>query len=150
MAATADIRIPGPRDLVIPGDALEWQFVRASGPGGQHVNRTSSKAVLRFDAAHSPHLPDDVRSRLIQREKARLTRDGALVITSQRHRDQPRNVADCLEKLETLLRAALVAPLPRRGSKTPVAARGQRLEEKQRRSRTKQLRRPTDSRRGED
>ena len=126
--------------VVIPAAALEWQFVRSSGPGGQHVNRTSSKAVLRFDAAHSPHLPDDVRSRLIQREKARLTRDGALVITSQRHRDQPRNVADCLAKLSEIVARSLVAPKKRRPTKTPRSVVKKRLEGKRHRSETKRLR----------
>ena len=100
MAQEKEVRVGR---VVIPAAALEWQFVRSSGPGGQHVNRTSTKAVLRFDARHSPHLPEDVRSRLLEREQAQLTRDGALVIASQRHRDQSRNVADCLEKLAALL-----------------------------------------------
>ncbi|MEI6241044.1 MAG: alternative ribosome rescue aminoacyl-tRNA hydrolase ArfB [Planctomycetia bacterium] len=126
--------------VVIPASALEWQFVRSSGPGGQHVNRTSSKAVLRFDARHSPHLPDDVRSRLLERERSRLTRDGALVITSQRHRDQPRNVADCLAKLSAILARSLVAPKKRRPTKTPRSVVKKRLEGKRRRSETKRLR----------
>jgi len=126
--------------LLIPADAFAWQFARSSGPGGQHVNRTSSKAVLRFDAAHSPHLPDDVRRRLLERERARLTADGGLVIASQRHRDQSRNVVDCLEKLAALLERALVVPKTRRGSTTPRAAKGKRLDSKRRRSETKRLR----------
>lgn len=137
MASEKEVRVGR---VVIPAAALEWQFVRSSGPGGQHVNRTSSKAVLRFDAAHSPHLPDDVRSRLIQREKARLTRDGALVITSQRHRDQPRNVADCLAKLSEIVARSLVAPKKRRPTKTPRSVVKKRLEGKRRRSETKRLR----------
>jgi len=137
MASEKEVRVGR---VVIPAAALEWQFVRSSGPGGQHVNRTSSKAVLRFDAAHSPHLPDDVRSRLIQREKARLTRDGALVITSQRHRDQPRNVADCLAKLSEIVARSLIAPKKRRPTKTPRSVVKKRLEGKRRRSETKRLR----------
>lgn len=126
--------------LRIPADAIRWQFARSSGPGGQHVNRTSSKAVLWFDAAHSPHLPDDVRRRLLERERGRLTADGELVIASQRHRDQPRNVADCLEKLQVMLERALVQPKVRRGTKTPRAARAKRLDTKRRRSAVKRLR----------
>jgi len=137
MAKEKEIRV-GP--LVIPAAALEWQFARSSGPGGQHVNRTSSKAVLRFAAAHSPHLPEDVRRRLLDRERARLTREGAIVISSQRHRDQSRNVADCLEKLSELLARALVVPKKRRRTKAPRSAAVNRLDSKRRRSETKRLR----------
>jgi ribosome-associated protein len=125
---------------VIPAAALDWQFVRSSGPGGQHVNRTSSKAVLRFDARHSPHLPEDVRSRLLEREQAQLTRDGALVITSQRHRDQPRNIADCLAKLSAIVARALVVPKKRRPTETPRSVVKKRLAGKRHRSETKRLR----------
>jgi len=126
--------------VVIPPEALEWQFARSSGPGGQHVNRTSSKAVLRFDARHSPHLPEDVRRRLLERERPRLTRNGFLVITSQRHRDQPKNVADCLAKLSVMIERALVVPKVRRRTRTPRAVVARRLEGKRRRSATKRLR----------
>ena len=88
----------GLREVVIPAEALEWQFARTSRPCDQHVNRTSSKAVLKFRVVESPHLPDDVRRRLVAREQSRLTTDGHLVISSQVHRDQPRNVAECLDK----------------------------------------------------
>jgi ribosome-associated protein len=124
----------------IPATALAWQFARSSGPGGQHVNRTSSKAVLRFPLIGSPHLPADVRQRLVQRERGRLTADGEIVISSQRHRDQSRNVADCLEKLVAMLERALVVPKTRRGTKTPRAAPAKRLEQKQRRSAVKRMR----------
>lgn len=141
MPKEKEIRV-GP--LLIPAAALEWQFARSSGPGGQHVNRTSSKAMLRFAAAHSPHLPDDVRRRLLQRERSYVTADGTLVISSQRHRDQSRNVADCLEKLAKMLEKALVVPKARRGSTTPRAAAGKRLDTKRRRSQTKRLRSRTE------
>lgn len=124
----------------IPAEAIEWQFARSSGPGGQHVNRTSSKAMLRFDVARSPHLPDDVRRRIIARRTG-VTDDGLLVITSQRHRDQPRNVADCLEKLAAIVAAALVVPKRRRPTRTPRSAVARRLDTKRRRSATKRLRR---------
>ena len=138
MAKEKEIRIGS---LLIPAAAIAWQFARSSGPGGQHVNRTSSKAVLRFDAVHSPHLPDDVRRRLLRAERGRLTSDGVLIISSQRHRDQPRNIADCLEKFAVLLEQALIVPKTRRGSKTPRAAKAPRLDTKRRRSETKRLRR---------
>ena len=141
MAAGDDISIDGPRPILIPAAALDWQFVRSSGPGGQHVNRTSSKAVLRFDARHSPHLPEAVRRRLLEREKARLTNDGALVITSQRHRAQPQNVADCLAKLSAIIERALTPPKVRRRTKKPRSMIAKRLAGKRHRSETKQLRR---------
>ena len=126
--------------VVIPAEALEWQFVRSSGPGGQHVNRTSSKAILRFDARHTPHLPEAVRGRLLERERSRLTRDGAIVITSQRHRDQPQNVADCLAKLSGMIERALAPPKVRRRTKKPRSAVKKRIEGKRRRAETKRLR----------
>jgi len=134
---------PG-RRVVIPAEALEWQFARSAGPGGQHVNRTSSKAILRFDAAGSPHLPADVRERLLAREQSRLTADGALVIASQRHREQGRNVADCLAKLSALIERVLRPPTPRRPTRVPRAARAARLDAKKRRGATKRLRRSPD------
>lgn len=142
MAAEKEVRVGR---IVIPADALEWQFVRSSGPGGQHVNRTSSKAVLRFDVRRSAHLPEDVRHRLLERENARLTTAGTLVITSQRHRDQPRNIEDCLAKLSIIVARALVPPKVRRPTKAPRSVAKKRLEGKRRRSETKRLRgRPDD------
>jgi ribosome-associated protein len=137
MAQEKEVRVGR---VVIPAAGLEWQFVRSSGPGGQHVNRTSSKAVLRFDARHSPYLPEDVRSRLLEHERPRLTREGALLITSQKHRDQPRNIADCLAKLSAIVARALVAPKRRRPTKTPRSVVKKRLAGKRHRSETKRLR----------
>jgi ribosome-associated protein len=131
----------GPRRIVIPPEALEWQFARSAGPGGQHVNRTSSKAVLRFDVVGCPQLPEAVRQRLLTRERSRITVDGGLVIASQRHREQPRNVADCLAKLSAIIERAATPPKPRKATRVPRAARAARLEAKKRRGTTKQLRR---------
>lgn len=127
--------------IVIPPESLEWQFARSAGPGGQHVNRTSSKAVLHFDAAGCPALPDDVRRRLMSREASRLTGEGKLVITSQRHREQPRNVADCLAKLSAIVERAAEPPKTRRATRVPRRARAARLDAKKLRSATKRLRR---------
>jgi len=135
----------GRREVVIPADAIEWQFARSGGPGGQHVNRTSSKAMLRFDVAGSPHLPDDVRSRILAREKSRLAGDGTLVIVSQVHRDQPRNVADCLDRLSDVVRGALTPPKRRRPTRTPRSAVKKRLDTKKRRSQQKQMRQRPDA-----
>ncbi len=140
MARDKEIRL-GDGRLVIPASELSWQFVRSSGPGGQHVNRTSSKAVLRFDVRHSPSLPDPVRRRLVALVAARLTQEGHLVITGQRFRDQPQNVADCMAKLSALLARALDPPKTRRRTKVPRSVIAERLAGKRRRSETKALRR---------
>ena len=134
----------GRREVVIPADALDWQFARSSGPGGQHVNRTSSKAVLRFDVAGTPHLPDDIRNRILARERSRLTGEGALVIASQVHRDQSRNVADCLDRLSDVIRGSLTPPKRRRPTRTPRSAVAKRLDTKKRRSQTKRMRQRPD------
>ena len=135
----------GGRSVVIPAEALEWQFASSAGPGGQHVNRTSSKAVLRFQASRCPALPEDIRQRLLARERSRLTIDGDLLISSQRHREQPRNVADCLAKLSALIERAILPPKKRRPTRIPRSAKAARLEAKKRRGSTKQLRqKPTE------
>jgi ribosome-associated protein len=133
--------VAGDRTLWIPSESLHWRFARSSGPGGQHVNRTSSKAMLHFDVAGCPGLPDDVRRRLCRRLGPRITATGQLVIVSQRHRQRPRNVADCRAKLAALLSEALVAPPVRKRTRKPRSAERSRLDTKRRRSRTKQLRR---------
>lgn len=145
MARIREIRVGnGIREVVIPAEALEWQFVRSGGPGGQNVNRTSSKAMLRFVVAGSPHLPEDVRQRVLVQQRSRLTADGALVIASQVHRDQPRNAADCAEKLSVILQKALTPPKRRKRTRTPRSAISARLDAKRRRSHTKEGRRRPD------
>ncbi|HEY2243701.1 MAG: alternative ribosome rescue aminoacyl-tRNA hydrolase ArfB [Xanthobacteraceae bacterium] len=115
-------------------------FVRASGPGGQNVNKVASAVQLRFDARRSPSLPPDVRSRLERLAGSRLTRDGVIVITAQRHRAQGRNREDALARLLDLIRRAAHPPLKRRATRPPAAARERRIESKKRRARTKRLR----------
>lgn len=139
MTRPKEIRI-GDGAIVIPAEALQWHFVRSSGPGGQHVNRTSSKAVLRFAARNTPHLPDAVRRRLVQREQARLTIHGDIVITSQRHREQPKNIADCLAKLTAIIERASIPPKVRKRTKKPRSAVAKRLDGKRIRADTKRLR----------
>ena len=128
--------------LVIPADELHWQFVRSQGPGGQHVNRASTKAVLRFHAAASTSLPAAVRGRLLEQQRSRLTDAGDLVITSQRFREQPRNIADCLAKLREMLERAAQPPRPRRPTRPTRGSVARRRVAKQRRSDTKKLRKP--------
>ena len=117
------------------------QFVRASGPGGQNVNKLSTAVQLRFDVRHSPSLPPDVRARLERLAGARLTRDGVLIIIAQRHRTQARNREDALERLLELIRQAAVAPVKRRPTRPTKASRERRIESKKLRSGVKQQRR---------
>jgi ribosome-associated protein len=127
--------------LAIPLRELRFEFARASGPGGQNVNKRSTRATLRFAAASSPSLPEPVRARLLALGARRIVAGGVLVISSQRFRDQGRNVADCLEKLRALLRAAAEPPRPRRPTRPTRADRERRLREKRLRSEAKRRRR---------
>ena len=126
--------------ISIGEDELEERFIRSSGPGGQNVNKLSTAVQLRFDLRHSPSLPDPVRMRAERLAGSRLTREGVLVITAQRHRTQERNRQDALERLIDLLRQAAVPPTPRRPTRPTRASRERRIEGKKRRSAIKNLR----------
>jgi ribosome-associated protein len=119
---------------------LEERFVRASGPGGQNVNKLSSAVQLRFDVRHSPSLSADVRMRLERMAGRRLTRDGVLVIMAQRHRTQERNRQDARDRLIELIQRASVAPTPRRPTKPTRGSKERRLATKKNRSSIKSLR----------
>jgi ribosome-associated protein len=121
---------------------LEESFIRASGPGGQNVNKVASAVQLRFDVRHSPSLPRAVRERLERLGSSRVTQDGVLVITAQRFRSQERNRQDALDRLVALIRLAAMPPRPRRPTRPSPAARERRLAAKQRRGRLKRERRP--------
>ena len=127
--------------LTLDDSEIEESFVRASGPGGQHVNKTSTAVQLRFDARRSPSLPADVAERLIAIAGHRATQDGVIVITSQTHRSQFMNRADALERLVGLIRRATVKPTVRRPTAPSKAARRRRLEDKARRGDLKASRR---------
>ena len=126
--------------ISIGEDEIEEHFIRASGPGGQNVNKLASAVQLRFDVHRSPRLPEDVRARLERLAGRRLTREGVLVINAQRHRTQERNRADARERLVDLIRRAAVAPAPRRPTKPTAGARERRLQSKKHRASIKGLR----------
>ncbi len=121
---------------------IEFDFILASGPGGQNVNRVATAVQLRFDVGSSPSLPRAVKERLRKLAGRRLTEAGILVIEARRFRSQQRNREDALERLVTLLQRAAHKPRPRRATSPSRAARQRRMDSKRRRGEKKKLRRP--------
>lgn len=126
--------------LQIPDDELEWSAIRAQGAGGQNVNKVSSALHLRFDSQQSAALPDWVKERILALSDRRVSRDGVIVIKSQRYRTQAQNRRDALRRLQALLARSMQQQKPRRPTRPSRKARQRRLDDKSHRGRLKQQR----------
>jgi ribosome-associated protein len=129
-------------NMSIPISELRFTFARSAGPGGQNVNKVNTKATLRWHVTESPSLPEPVRERFLARYRRRITGEGEVLVTSQRYRDQSRNVADCLSKLQAMLVEVARPPKRRKKTRPTASSRARRLSTKRQRSQTKSLRRP--------
>lgn len=138
--STADMLVVNHR-LRIPLGEFEFTFARSSGPGGQNVNKVNSKAMLRWPVGASTSLPNEIRVRLTTLQRRRITREGDLLVVSQRYRDQARNIEDCLEKLREMLAEAAIRPVVRKVKKPTRGMIERRLRQKRQISSKKRERR---------
>jgi ribosome-associated protein len=127
--------------IQIPPADLTFTFSRSGGPGGQNVNKVNSKAILRWPIFANNSLPYDVRARFLEKYKSRLTVEGDLIISSQKYRDQPSNIQDCLDKLKEMLLSVAEKPVERRPTRPTLGSKERRTESKQAHSQKKQQRR---------
>ena len=127
--------------LSLDENEIQIEFIRASGPGGQNVNKVSTAAQLRFNARGSPNLPEDVKARLLALAGSRATQEGVIIIEARQYRTQEQNRADALLRLVDLIRQAAHPPRKRRKTRPSAAAQAERLEDKRRRAETKRARR---------
>lgn len=130
--------------IAIPDEDLELSFARSGGSGGQNVNKVSSKAILRFRFSTNTSVPAEVKERFAARFATRLTKDGDVVLSCERHRDQPKNVEECRTKLKVMLLEVLHPPKKRRPTRRTKGSNERRLAEKKRKSDTKTRRRGSD------
>ena len=131
--------------IEVPAEELEIRYVRSSGPGGQNVNKTSTKAVVRWNVRGAAGVRDDVKGRFVARFASRITAAGDILITSDRYRDQPRNLEDCVAKLRAMLEEVATAPIQRKATRPGRGARERRIQTKKTRGAVKSLRRPVES-----
>jgi len=127
--------------LQIPDEEFDWSYARSGGPGGQNVNKVSSKAVLRWDLGRSPSLPVEVKARLRSHHANRITNEGVLILMSQLYRDQERNRQDCLDKLRAMILQAAATPKKRRPTRPTRGSKERRIQAKKRRATVKAGRR---------
>ena len=132
--------MPITNTIVLSDSEIQIDFIRSAGPGGQNVNKVATAAQLRFDVAHSPSLPEDIRVRLLKLAGKKITGDGTLIITARRFRSQEQNRQDAIDRLVKLIRKAVERPKPRLKTKPTFAAKQRRLETKRHRGQTKRQR----------
>lgn len=127
--------------IQISEDEIQEEFIRASGPGGQNVNKVSTAVQARFDARNSPNLPPDVKERLLKLAGSRATKDGVILVTARDSRSQETNRAEAREKLIELIRSATVLPKPRKKTRATLASKERKLKGKKVRAKVKKMRR---------
>lgn len=127
--------------ITLPESELEFSFARSGGPGGQNVNKVSSKAILRWAFANSTALPEEAKQRLRGLERGRITTEGDLLVVSQTYRDQERNKQECLDRLRTMILKALEVPRERKATRPTRASKRRRVAEKRHRSQVRERRR---------